>query len=184
MKKMLLSFAALFAAATTAFADLYVTPTGAGNKNGADWDNAFAGIQAAVDAVEAAWLADPYQAIPTIRVADGTYTRVTVSCNIALDVRSENGAAATIIDGFNTNRCVLCYAYGFKTSPTFTGFTLRNGDVTGNDGNASYGGGAAGGAASSGAAPRRAAAVPAPSKARTATRSCASRPDNPSSPTA
>ena len=145
MKKMLLSFAALFAAATTAFADLYVTPTGAGNKDGSSWANAFAGIQAAVDAVEAAWLVDPYQAIPTIRVADGAYTRVTVSCNIALDVRSENGAAATIIDGFNTNRCVLCYAYGFKTSPTFTGFTLRNGDVTGFSGNDSYGGGAAGG---------------------------------------
>ena len=128
-----------------AFADLYVTPTGAGAKNGSSWADAYAGIQAAVDAVEAAWLADPYQAIPTIRVADGAYTRVTVSCNIALDVRSENGAAATIIDGFNTNRCVLCYAYGFMTSPTFTGFTLRNGDVTGNDGNASYGGGAAGG---------------------------------------
>ena len=128
-----------------AFADLYVTPTGAGAKNGSSWADAYAGIQAAVDAVEAAWLADPYQAIPTIRVADGTYTRVTVSCNIALDVRSENGAAATIIDGFNTNRCVLCYAYGFRTTPTFTGFTLRNGNVTGFSNTDSYGGGAGGG---------------------------------------
>ena len=145
MKKMLLTLAALFAAATTALADLYVTPTGAGNKDGSSWANAFAGIQAAVDAVEAAWLADPYQAIPTIRVADGAYTRVTVSCNIALDVRSENGAAATIIDGFNTNRCVLCYANGFRTTPKFTGFTLRNGNVTGFSGTDSWGGGAGGG---------------------------------------
>ena len=47
MKKMLALVAALFAAATTAFADLYVTPTGAGAKDGSSWVNAFAGIQAA-----------------------------------------------------------------------------------------------------------------------------------------
>ena len=35
------------AATTTALADLYVTPTGAGNKDGSSWANAFAGIQAA-----------------------------------------------------------------------------------------------------------------------------------------
>ena len=145
MKKMLLSFAALFAAATTAFADIYVTPTGAGNKDGSSWANAYAGIQAAVDAVDAAVAADANYAIPTIRVADGTYTRVVVSRDMALDVRSENGAAATIIDGFNTNGCVVCYASGFKTTPTFTGFTLRNGNVTGFSNTDSYGGGAGGG---------------------------------------
>ena len=145
MKKMLLTLAALFAAATSALADLYVTPTGAGAKDGSSWANAFAGIQAAVDAVDAAVAADANYAIPTIRVADGTYTRGVVSRNMALDVRSENGAAATIIDGFNTNRCVLCYANGFKTTPTFTGFTLRNGNVTGFSGTDSWGGGAGGG---------------------------------------
>ena len=48
MKKMQTLFAAMLAATTTALAaTLYVTPTGAGNKDGSDWANAFAGIQAA-----------------------------------------------------------------------------------------------------------------------------------------
>ena len=143
--KVLATLVMVATCATTAFADIYVTPTGAGNKDGSPWANAFAGIQAAVDFVDAAVAADANYAIPTIRVADGTYTRVVVSRNMALDVRSENGAAATIIDGFNTNRCVLCYANGFKTTPTFTGFTLRNGNVTGFSGTDSWGGGAGGG---------------------------------------
>ena len=145
MKKTLLSFAALFAAATTALADLYVTPTGAGNTDGSSWTNAFAGIQAAVDFVDAAVAADANYPIPTIHVADGTYTRVAVSRDMALDVRSQNGAASTVIDGFNTNGCVFCYANNdYPTAPTFTGFTLRNGNVLGNS-NYRYGGGAAGG---------------------------------------
>ncbi len=56
MKKLALLLALL--AATAAKADLYVTPTGAGNKDGSSWANAFAGIQAAVDAVDAAYAAD------------------------------------------------------------------------------------------------------------------------------
>ena len=134
MKKLLLSFAALFAAATTALANLYVTPTGAGNKDGSSWANAFAGIQAAVDFVDAAVAADANYAIPVIRVADGTYSRVSITNDIALDVRSENGAASTVIDGGGTNNCVDVRLSGytnFGQQPTFTGFTLRNGNVRG-----------------------------------------------------
>ena len=98
----LLALAALFAAATTALADLYVTPTGAGNKDGSSWANAFAGIQAAVDAADAAYAADG--TLHEIIVGDGTYTRVVVSRNFALQVRSVNGAAATVIDGGGTAR--------------------------------------------------------------------------------
>ena len=129
-----------------AFADLYVTPTGAGNKDGSSWANAFAGIQAAVDAVDAAVAADANYAIPTIRVADGTYTRVVVSRNMALDVRSENGAASTIIDGGGTNGCLYVYTgSSFPTAPTFTGFTLQNGDDADLDDYPYYNGGGAGG---------------------------------------
>lgn len=147
MKKTLFAlFAALFAAFTPALADtLYVTPTGAGNKDGSDWANAFAGIQAAVDAADAAYAADG--TLHEIIVGDGTYSRVVVSRNFALQVRSQNGAASTVIDGYNTNGCIRCFANGFVTAPTFTGFTLRNGNVdilTGND-NVRYGGGAGGG---------------------------------------
>ena len=45
-------FAAQTAAATAARADLYVTPTAAGHKDGWSWANAFAGIQAAVDGLK------------------------------------------------------------------------------------------------------------------------------------
>ena len=117
-----------------AFADLYVTPTGAGAKDGSSWANAFAGIQAAVDFVDAAVAADPDYAIPVIRVADGTYSRVSITNDLALDVRSVNGAASTIIDGYGTNNCVDVRLSGytnFGQQPTFTGFTLRNGNVRG-----------------------------------------------------
>ncbi len=143
MKKTLLALLALLCTPFALRADtLYVTPTGAGNKDGSSWANAFAGIQAAVDAADAAYDADG--TLHDILVGDGTYTRVVVSRNFALQVRSQNGAASTIIDGYGTNGCVFCYASGYKTAPTFTGFTLRNGDVTG-DPDHSDGGGAAGG---------------------------------------
>ena len=130
MKKML-TIAAMLAATTTALADtLYVTPTGAGNKDGSNWANAFAGIQAAVDAADAAYAADG--TLHDILVGDGTYSRVLVSRDFALQVRSVNGAASTIIDGNNTNNCVdvrLSGYVNFGQQPTFTGFTLRNGNV-------------------------------------------------------
>ena len=143
MKKTLLALLALLCTPVALRADtLYVTPTGAGNRDGSSWANAFAGIQAAVDAADAAYDADG--TLHDILVGDGTYTRVVVSRNFALQVRSQNGAASTIIDGYGTNGCVFCYASGYKTAPTFTGFTLRNGDVTGEP-NYADGGGAAGG---------------------------------------
>jgi hypothetical protein len=130
---------------------LYVTPGGAGARDGSGWENAFAGIQAAVDAVDAAWVAaqaagDAYE-IPQILVGDGTYPRVEVTNDIALDVRSVNGAAGTVIDGGGTNNCVCVHVgYANKTTPKFTGFTLRNGDTSGiEDWWLQDGGGAAGG---------------------------------------
>ena len=117
--------------ATTLFGStLYVTPTGAGNKDGSNWANAFAGIQAAVDAADAAYAADG--TLHEIIVGDGTYSRVSITNNIALDVRSVNGAAQAVIDGGGTNNCVNVRLSGytnFGQSPKFTGFTLRNGDV-------------------------------------------------------
>ena len=147
MKKMTLAtLAVLLAASIPAFgATLYVTPTGAGNKDGSSWANAFAGIQAAVDAVDAAVAADANYAIPTIVVTNGVYSRVSITNNIALDVRSVNGAASTVIDGGGTNNCVNVQL-GYNTygqSPTFTGFTLQNGNVRGQT--YDRGGGAAGG---------------------------------------
>ena len=112
MKKTLLALLALLCTPFALRADtLYVTPTGAGNKDGSSWANAFAGIQAAVDAADAAYDADG--TLHDILVGDGTYTRVVVSRNFALQVRSQNGAASTIIDGYGTNGCVFCYASGY-----------------------------------------------------------------------
>ena len=133
MKTLLATLAALFAATTTALAaTLYVTPSGAGNQDGSDWANAFAGIQAAVDAADAAYAADG--TLHDVLVADGTYPRVALTRDFALQVRSVNGAASTIIDGYGTNNCVdvrLSGYVNFGQQPTFTGFTLRNGNVLG-----------------------------------------------------
>lgn len=152
MKKTTLFLAAAIAAAVSASgAELFVTPEGGGAQDGSSWENAFAGIQAAVDAVDAAWMAareagTEYE-IPAILVGDGTYGRVVVTNDFALDVRSENGAAAAIIDGGGTNNCVRCYAnWRYPKSPTFTGFTLRNGNARkAGNWNETDGGGAAGG---------------------------------------
>ena len=126
-------------------ATLHVTPEGAGSMDGSDWENACAGIQAAVDVAEAAFLAG--EEVPDILVGDGTYGRVVVTNDFALDVRSANGAAAAIIDGGGTNNCVRCYAnWRYPKSPTFTGFTLRNGNARASGNwNEVDGGGAAGG---------------------------------------
>ncbi len=143
MKKGFPILAALFAAPAAFAATLHVTPTGAGARNGSDWDNAFAGIQAAVDAADAAYLADG--TVRDILVADGTYSRVVVTNDFALQVRSVNGAAATIVDGGGTNGCLRVQAGGaFPTAPTFTGFTFRNGDMRDQRWD-DQGGGAAGG---------------------------------------
>ena len=137
--------AAVAVAASAAFgATLYVTPTGAGNQDGSSWANAFAGIQAAVDAADAAYAADG--TLHDILVGDGTYTRVLVSRDFALQVRSQNGAASTIIDGYGTNGCIYVYTgSSFSQAPTFTGFTLRNGDDADLNDYPYYNGGGAGG---------------------------------------
>ena len=126
-------------------ATLHVTPGGAGSMDGSDWENACAGIQAAVDIADAAFLAG--EEVPDILVGDGTYGRVVVTNDFALDVRSENGAAAAVIDGGGTNNCIRCYAnWKYPKSPTFTGFTLRNGNARASGNwNEMDGGGAAGG---------------------------------------
>ncbi|MBQ7190705.1 MAG: hypothetical protein IJR99_14950 [Kiritimatiellae bacterium] len=96
MKKTLIALLALCGTAT--FADtLYVTPAGAGSQDGSSWANAFAGIQAAVDAADAAYAADG--TLHDILVTNGVYSRVALSRDFALQVRSVNGAASTIIDG-------------------------------------------------------------------------------------
>ena len=145
MKKTLLALLALLCTPFALRADtLYVTPTGAGNKDGSSWANAFAGIQAAVDAADAAYDADG--TLHDILVGDGTYTRVVVSRDFALQVRSQNGAASTIIDGYGTNGCLYVYTgSSFPTAPTFTGFTLQNGDDADLDDYPYYNGGGAGG---------------------------------------
>jgi hypothetical protein len=137
-------FIAFVLVATTTFgATLYVTPDGAGNKNGSDWGNAFAGIQAAVDAADAAFAADA--TIHEILVTNGVYSRVVIQRDYALTVRSVNGAESTVIDGAGTNNCISAIERGhYAVSPEFEGFTLRNGDVEHLADGQDNGGGAAG----------------------------------------
>ena len=147
MNKIIRRIVALLTVATSATtlfgSTLYVTPTGAGNQDGSDWANAFAGIQAAVDAADAAYAADG--TLHEILVTNGVYSRVAVSRDFALQVRSVNGAASTIIDGNGTNNCIAVITgnYIYSQRPTFTGFTLQNGNVRNQT--YDYGGGALGG---------------------------------------
>jgi len=60
-----------------------------------------------------------------IIVTNGVYEAFT-SPNLAVTIRSVNGAAVTVIDGGHTNRCAtLASPHGIAT--ILTGFTLRNG---------------------------------------------------------
>ncbi|MCL1857206.1 MAG: InlB B-repeat-containing protein, partial [Kiritimatiellaeota bacterium] len=70
-----------------------------------------------------------------IVVEDGVYAPI-VSANLAIVIRSENGAGATFIDGGGTDRCATLGAGNGETETVLVGFTLQNGY-------ADHGGGAA-----------------------------------------
>lgn len=100
MKKTLLSnFAALFWATTaiTQAADLYVSPLGDHTPPFANWDQAAANIQAAVDAAAEG---------DTIYLADHTYKlKETITVDKAITIKGFNGSDRCVVDGRNDIRC-------------------------------------------------------------------------------
>ena len=103
----------------------------------------YATIQAAVDAAGASDI---------IMVAPGTYGAFVVQDNARITIQSSGGAASTIIDGQNTQRCATLGASNplSQTAPANTlnrlvGFTLRNGKSSGSKQNAAWGGAVLGG---------------------------------------
>lgn len=69
----------------------------------------------------------------TIVVTNGIYASI-ITSNKTLIIQSVNGAASTIIDGGNTNRCAtLGYNYSLHTNTVLQGFTIRNGNATNNN---------------------------------------------------
>ena len=93
--------------------------------DGASWRTAKKTLQAAIDIPSAA----------EIFVADGSYAPITTG-NKAITIRSVNGAGATIIDGGNADRCATLGSLSTHADTVLDGFTLQNGDITGNGGGA------------------------------------------------
>ena len=76
-----------------------------------------------------------------ILVFDGIYAPITTT-NKTILIQSVNGPGRAIIDGGGSQRCATLAVADTDTSTVLTGFTLRNGRVTGstNFGGGSYGG--------------------------------------------
>lgn len=104
----------------------YVTVSGAGNQDGTDPDNAFAGIQAAINVAT--------NGDDVIFVAAGVYPPIVSSNRNVLIMAYPGSAADTIIDGGGTNRCATLIADDVHTGADtrLADLTLRNGDVMSN----------------------------------------------------
>jgi len=103
----------------------FVTVSGAGNMDGTSYDNAFAGIQAAIDAADDG---------DEIKVAAGVYPPI-ISSNKQVVIWGDSASAAdTIIDGGGSNRCATLIADDAHAgdNTALVNLTLRNGDVMSN----------------------------------------------------
>ena len=111
----------------------HVSPDGDDAADARGWATARRTIQAAID-----------PALPgdTVLVADGTYEPIAVTDNRLIEIRSVNGAAATVIDGGGTNRCALLASTddSSHTNVVLRGFTLTRGKSAYAHGAGSYGG--------------------------------------------
>jgi len=101
----------------------YVTVSGAGNMDGTSYDNAFAGIQAGINAAASGdW----------VIVAAGVYPPI-ISSNKQVVIWGDSASAAdTIIEGGGTNRCATLIAddVDMGGNTALVNLTLRNGNAT------------------------------------------------------
>ena len=104
------------------------------NGDGFSWGTAKQTIQAAVDEASAD---------DTVMVTNGVYEQFSVS-NVAITIRSVNGADVTVIDAHSSGRCVLLgdpESETVQTNTVLEGFTLQNGDIHySGDGGGAWGG--------------------------------------------
>jgi len=112
-------FAMLTLATTVHAATYYVSPNGNDSATGTSWATAKRTIQAAINIANAT----------EIIVTNGTYGVISTA-NKAVTIRSVNGAAVTIIDGGNINRCVTLGSASGHVNTVLTGFTLTNGNAS------------------------------------------------------
>ncbi|NLF62496.1 MAG: hypothetical protein GX574_15255, partial [Lentisphaerae bacterium] len=92
--------------------------------DGLSWTTALRSIQAAVDRAAAGDL---------VLVKPGVYAPI-VTDDMAIAIRSVNGAATTIIDGGGRRRCATLSESYFGRQTILDGFTLRNGAATASGG--------------------------------------------------
>ncbi|MDR0415508.1 MAG: right-handed parallel beta-helix repeat-containing protein, partial [Prevotellaceae bacterium] len=137
-----LTLAIVLLSTTLQAATYYVTPTGAGAKNGTSWDNAFGNIQLAIDkaiadSTDEVWvkqgiykplaLYSPSNANSLtwksgVNVYGGFAGNETDRSQRSLD------AKLTVLDGDNVSRTAILQGFiTFKTLTTWSGFTLQNG---------------------------------------------------------
>ena len=127
------------ATAATHAATYYVSMTGSDTANGTSSSTAFKTIQKAVDKSKKG---------DTIIVADGTYAPITTK-NLAITIKSVNGADVTSIDGGGAARCASMQienSYVTATNTVLIGITLKNGYSQGGGSGDQLTGGAGGGA--------------------------------------
>ncbi|MDD2598711.1 MAG: chitobiase/beta-hexosaminidase C-terminal domain-containing protein [Kiritimatiellae bacterium] len=102
--------------------------------DGLSWATAKQTIQAAVDAAAAG---------DTVMVTNGVYGQFSIN-NLALTIRSVNGADVAIIDANSGGRCALLGDLeneNVQTNTVLEGFTLQNGDIHyAGDGGGAWGG--------------------------------------------
>jgi predicted outer membrane repeat protein len=129
----MLMLAATLLSANLQAATYYVTPTGAGVKNGKSWENAYDNIKSAVDAAEA-------DATDEIWVKQGLYklsatllwkSGVNVYGGFAGTETSRDqrnlDAKLTVLDGDSVSRTAVLQGNHFATQTTWSGFTVQRG---------------------------------------------------------
>ena len=132
---------------------LYVTQSGSGSKNGADWNNAYQGLPATLQRNYTYYIADgTYSAYTFDDAASGTQL-ITIKKATASDHGTNTGWSVSLGDGravfgpltFTSDYYVFDgnYEYGFKSLGNYQGFTvdiqsssdhitIRNSDIDGN----------------------------------------------------
>lgn len=105
----------------------YVSMDGDDANDGLSWETAKRTIQSAIDVAEEG---------AVIMVANGTYAPI-VSGGKAIEIRSVNGAASTVIDG-NLGSGKRCADLSPSTVTVLSGFTLANGSETSDKGGGAY----------------------------------------------
>jgi hypothetical protein len=129
----MLTLAVMLLSAKLQAATYYVTPTGAGARNGSGWDNAFDNIQSAInaaaaDAADEVWVKQGlYKPSATLAWKSGVNVYGGFAGNETGRSQRSLDAQLTILDGDNTSRTAVMQGGNYTTQTTWSGFTVQRG---------------------------------------------------------